>query len=62
MDIITDFKKGEDLLILSAGLTFQELIITADTNATIISTDSEQLATLKAVLPSLIDVSDFQII
>ncbi|MCT7949470.1 putative Ig domain-containing protein [Ancylothrix sp. C2] len=62
MDIITDLKKGEDLIILSAGLTFQELIITADINSNIISTGSELLATLNGVQPSLIDVSDFQII
>ncbi|MBD2040245.1 hypothetical protein [Microcoleus sp. FACHB-672] len=58
-DTIADFTDGEDLLGLSAGLTFENLTITAGNNATLILAGDELLVTLIGVQPSLITVNDF---
>ncbi|WP_190761265.1 FG-GAP-like repeat-containing protein [Microcoleus sp. FACHB-68] len=58
-DTITDFIDGEDLLGLSAGLTFENLTIIAGNNATLISAGDELLATLNGLQPGLITVNDF---
>ncbi|MBD1940363.1 DUF4347 domain-containing protein [Microcoleus sp. FACHB-68] len=61
-DTITDFFDGEDLLGLSAGLTFENLIITEGNNATLIRAGDELLATLAGVQSNLITASDFALI
>ncbi|MBD1939040.1 putative Ig domain-containing protein [Microcoleus sp. FACHB-68] len=58
-DTITDFTDGEDLLGLSAGLTFENLTITAGNNATLILAGDELLASLKGVEAGLITGEDF---
>ncbi|MBW4682263.1 MAG: DUF4347 domain-containing protein [Microcoleus vaginatus WJT46-NPBG5] len=61
-DTIADFTDGEDLLGLSAGLTFENLTITSGTNATLISAGDELLATLTGLQSNLITASDFALI
>ncbi|MBD1939041.1 putative Ig domain-containing protein [Microcoleus sp. FACHB-68] len=58
-DTITDFTDGEDLLGLSAGLTFENLTITAGNNAALISAGDELLASLSGVQDGFINVNDF---
>ncbi|MBD2040332.1 calcium-binding protein, partial [Microcoleus sp. FACHB-672] len=58
-DTITDFTDGEDLLGLSAGLTFENLTITAGNNATLILAGDELLASLNGAVAGLITVNDF---
>jgi hypothetical protein len=60
-DEITDFTKGEDLLVLAGGLTFAQLTITQSPNAAsiAISQNGQLLATLNGVSASAIDRSDF---
>ncbi|MBW4682264.1 MAG: hypothetical protein KME19_19410 [Microcoleus vaginatus WJT46-NPBG5] len=58
-DIITDFTDGEDLLVLAAGLTFENLTITAGNNATLISAGDELLVTLNGLQSNLIAANDF---
>ncbi|MCT7951966.1 hypothetical protein NG798_19390 [Ancylothrix sp. C2] len=61
-DIITDFKIGEDSLVLTGGLSFQQLTITAGNNASLIRVGDELLATLNAVDSSLLNQQSFTLI
>ena len=60
-DIITDFRKGEDLIGLNSGLSFNQLSISSSNNETLITvTDTNQLlAKLKGVTPGILTASDF---
>ena len=62
-DLITDFTKGEDLLVLDRGLTFAQLSITQNANAAFISIgqNGQLLAAVNGVLASAIDLNDFTI-
>jgi Ca2+-binding RTX toxin-like protein len=63
-DLITDFTKGEDLLVLDRGLTFAQLFsITQNPNAAFIriGPNNQLLAALNGVPASAIDLSDFTI-
>jgi Ca2+-binding RTX toxin-like protein len=62
-DQITDFTKGEDLLVLDRGLTFAQLSITqnADSAFIRIGQNGQLLAALNGVLASAIDLNDFTI-
>jgi Ca2+-binding RTX toxin-like protein len=62
-DLITDFTKGEDLLVLASGLTFAQLSITQNANATFIriGQNNQLLAALNRVPPSAIALNDFTI-
>ena len=61
IDIILDFEDGKDLLSLGNNLTFSQLSITQEKNATFIrlSANGEILASLNGVSSSLINVADF---
>ncbi len=63
LDIIADFTKGEDLLGLSGGLTFDQLSITQGQDATLIShsISGEVLALLSGVQASQIGSFDFKL-
>ena len=60
-EIITDFRKGEDLIGLTSNLSFDQLSISSSNNETLISvTDSNQLlAKLNGVSPGSLTASDF---
>ena len=60
-DIITDFRRGEDLIGLNPGLSFDRLSITSSNNQTVISvTDSNQLlAKLNNITPGILTAGDF---
>jgi len=60
-DIITDFRKGEDLIGLNSDLSFAQLSISSSNNETLISvTDTNQLlATLNGVVAGTLDANDF---
>jgi Ca2+-binding RTX toxin-like protein len=60
-DIITDFRKGEDLIGLNSDLSFAQLSISSSNNETLISvTDTNQLlATLNGVGAGTLDANDF---
>ena len=62
-DLITDFTKGEDLLVLASGLTFAQLSITQNGNAAFIriGQNNQLLAALNGVPASAIDLNDFTI-
>jgi len=62
-DLITDFTKGEDLLVLDRGLTFAQLSITqnADSAFIRIGQNGQLLAALNGVQASAIDLNDFTI-
>jgi Ca2+-binding RTX toxin-like protein len=62
-DIITDFTKGEDLLVLASGLTFAQLSITQNADAAFIriGQNGQLLAALNGVQASAIDLNDFTI-
>ena len=63
-DLITDFTKGEDLLVLDRGLTFAQLSITQNANAAFIriGQNGQLLAALNGVPASAIDdLNDFTI-
>jgi Ca2+-binding RTX toxin-like protein len=62
-DLITDFTKGEDLLVLDRGLTFAQLSITQNANAAFIriGQNGQLLAALNGVQASAIDLNDFTI-
>jgi hypothetical protein len=62
-DQITDFTKGEDLLVLTSDITFAQLSITQNGNAAFISIgpNGQLLAAVNGVLASAIDVNDFTI-
>jgi Ca2+-binding RTX toxin-like protein len=59
--IIMDFHKGEDLIGLTSGLSFNQLSISSSNNETLITvTDTNQLlAKLKGVTPGMLTASDF---
>jgi parallel beta-helix repeat protein len=60
-EIITDFRKGEDLIGLNSGLNFNQLSISSSNNETLITlTGTNQLlAKLKGVTPGTLTASDF---
>jgi ABC-type amino acid transport substrate-binding protein/Ca2+-binding RTX toxin-like protein len=58
-DVISDFQDGQDLLLLDQALTFEQLTITAEGNATIIELDSQILMRLQGVNGVLITQDDF---
>ena len=62
-DLITDFTKGEDLLVLGSGLTFAQLSITQNANSAFIriGQNGQLLAALNGVPASAIDLNDFTI-
>jgi len=62
-DLITDFTKGEDLVVLASGLTFAQLSITQNGNAAFIriGQNNQLLAAVNGVLASAIDPNDFTI-
>ena len=63
-DQITDFTKGEDLLVLPGGLTFAQLSITENANTAFIriAQNGQLLAALNGVPASAIDdLNDFTI-
>ena len=62
-DLITDFTKGEDLLVLGGGLTFAQLTITQNADAAFIriGQNGQVLAALNGVPASAIDLNDFTI-
>ena len=62
-DLITDFTKGEDALVLDRGLTFAQLSITqnADSAFIRIGQNGQLLAALNGVPASAIDLNDFTI-
>jgi Ca2+-binding RTX toxin-like protein len=61
--LLTDFTKGEDLLVLDRGLTFAQLSITqnADSAFIRIGQNGQLLPALKGVPASGIDLNDFTI-
>ena len=60
-DTITDFRKGEDLIGLNPGLSFNQLSITSSNNQTLISVTgtNQLLAKLNGVAPDTLSASDF---
>ncbi|MGC1306812.1 MAG: carbohydrate-binding protein [Phormidesmis sp.] len=67
-DIITDFKIGEDLIVLSKGLNYEHIYTTAGTsfgysdNDTLLwNDDSEKLALLSGVKSTLVNAASFAI-
>jgi len=62
-DLITDFTKGEDLLVLGGGLTFAQLSITQNANSAFISIgqNGQLLAAVSGVQASTIALNDFTI-
>jgi Hemolysin-type calcium-binding repeat (2 copies). len=63
-DIIYDFVKGEDLIGLSGGLSFDQLEISLNNNSALIKLtgSGEVIASLTGVNASLIAVNDFRIV
>ena len=63
-NLITDLTKGEDLLVLADGLTFAQLSITQNANATFIriGQNGQLLAALNGVPASAIDLNDFTLL
>ncbi|MEG4574447.1 hypothetical protein QUA56_17390 [Microcoleus sp. N3A4] len=63
-DEITDFTKGEDLLVLAGGITFAQLSITQNANAAFIriGQNGQLLAALNGVEASAIALQDFTVI
>jgi Ca2+-binding RTX toxin-like protein len=60
-DIITDFRKGEDLIELNSDLSFDQLSISLSNNETliIVSDTGQLLAKLNGVTPGILTASDF---
>jgi len=60
-DIITDFRKGEDLIGLTSNLSFAQLSISSKNNQTLImvSDTGQLLAKLNGVKPGILTASDF---
>jgi hypothetical protein len=60
-DIITDFRKGEDLIGLTSNLSFAQLSIRSRNNQTliIVSDTGQLLAKLNGVTPGMLTASDF---
>jgi Ca2+-binding RTX toxin-like protein len=63
-DVITDFTQGEDLLILTGGLTVDLLSIVEENTTTFIkiANTNQILASLKGVPANLITQEDFTVI
>lgn len=63
-DLITDFTKGEDLLVLTNNLKFDRLSITRENNRTFIkiATTGQIVAVLSGMSASAIGLQDFSII
>ncbi len=63
-DVITDFTKGEDLLVLTGGLKFDRLTIIPENNSTLIkiANTGQIMATLSGVSVSAIGPQDFRVI
>ncbi len=57
-DLITDFTKGEDALVLASGLTFAQLSITQNADSALIriGQNGQLLAALKGVLAKLFSI------
>ncbi|MGB8686549.1 MAG: SBBP repeat-containing protein [Microcoleus sp.] len=64
IDAIADFEDGQDLLILTSGITFSQLAITQSNSATLIRfvPTGEILASLSAISTSQINAADFTFI
>ena len=64
IDAIADFEDGQDLLILTSGITFSQLAITQSNSATLIRfvPTGEILASLSAISASQINAADFTFI
>lgn len=60
LDIICDFVKGEDVLGLSRGLSFNQLEISQSNNNSLIKVDGIAIAPLIGVNASLIGVNDIR--
>lgn len=62
LNIIADFQKGQDILGLSSGLTFDQLEIVGENSNTLIKIKATDvaIASLTGVNTSLIGMSDFQ--
>jgi len=60
-DIITDFRKGEDLIGLTSNLSFAQLTISSMNNQTsiMVSDTGQLLAKLNGVRPGILTASDF---
>ncbi|MEK0196233.1 calcium-binding protein, partial [Microcoleus anatoxicus] len=60
-DTITDFRKGEDLIGLNPGLSFNQLSINSSNNQTLISVTGtgQLLAKLNGIAPNTLTASDF---
>ena len=60
-DLITDFRKGEDLIGLTSNLSFAQLSISSRDNQTliIVSDTGQLLAKLNGVRPDILTASDF---
>jgi Ca2+-binding RTX toxin-like protein len=58
-DVIRDFKRGEDKLDLTAGLTFGQLSLSQKGADTLVSASGKVLATLKGVAVSTLSATDF---
>jgi Ca2+-binding RTX toxin-like protein len=60
-DLITDFRKGEDLIGLISGLSFNQLSISSSNNETLITltATNQLLAKLNGVTPGILTASDF---
>jgi Ca2+-binding RTX toxin-like protein len=63
-DIVSDFVKGQDMIGLSGGLSFNQLDITQDNNSALIKLKGSGavIASLTGVNASLIGVNDFRVI
>ncbi len=62
LDIISDFVKGQDVLGLSGGLSFNQLEISQSNNNALIKVNGIAIASLTGVNASLIGVNDFRTI
>ncbi|MEG5033107.1 hypothetical protein [Microcoleus sp. AT3-D2] len=60
LDIISDFVKGEDVLGLSRGLSFNQLEISQSNNKNLMKVNGIAIASLIGVNASLIGVNDFR--
>ncbi|WP_088889339.1 calcium-binding protein [Leptolyngbya ohadii] len=59
-DIIQDFRNGQDFIGLGGGLAAGDLKFVQQGGSTIIQTGQEQLAILRGVRPSALDLGDFK--
>jgi Ca2+-binding RTX toxin-like protein len=61
-DVIADFVRGQDMMVLAGGLSFQQLSFSGGAGVTLIRTGDELIATLNGVDSSLITASDFTLV